>query len=54
MDMYATRLKINGNIIILVYTPCPLYFCLEVCQMLTEFQNSFTDGLSSKFLAKQH
>ena len=27
----------------------PLYFCLQLRQMLTDFQNSFTDRLSGKF-----
>jgi len=31
-------------------SPCS---CLKLCQMLTDFQNSFTDRLSSKFLIKQ-
>ena len=37
-----------------IYTVCgkmePPYFALELYRMLTDFQNSFTDRLSSKFL----
>jgi len=41
------------------YTPCPkkvpstLAYGLKLCQMLTDFHNSFTDRLSSKLLIKQ-
>jgi len=31
----------------------PLYFCHWLCHMLIDFQNSFTNRLSSKFLVKQ-
>jgi len=31
----------------------PLYFCLCLCQMLTNFKNSFTIRLNSKFCNKQ-
>jgi len=27
-------------------------FCLQLCQILTDFQNSFTDRLSSKAMTK--
>jgi len=31
----------------------PLYFYLQLCQMLTDFPHSFADRLSSKFVAKR-
>jgi len=36
-----------------VWKKMPLYFGVWLCQILTNFQNSFIDSLSSKFVVKQ-
>ena len=41
---YRSLYAVSGNKV-------PLYFCLWLCQMPTDFQNSFTDRRSSKLLA---
>ena len=31
----------------------PIYFCLELCKVMTDFQNSFPGELNDKFLLVQ-